>query len=102
MTAIPARREKASTTEGSRVGDPLIVVGVDGSAPSWDAFAWAAGEALRAHGRIVAVFATSIIQPGEALGAVPLGYAAATDARDEMAEKLAEKSPGVPRHSVSK
>jgi nucleotide-binding universal stress UspA family protein len=90
MTAIPARREKArATTEGSGVGDPLIVVGVDGSAPSWDAFAWAAGEALRTHGRILAVFATSLIQPGEALGGAPLGYAAATDARDELAEKLA-------------
>ena len=89
MTAIPARRDKASATESSLVGDPLIVVGVDGSAPSWDAFAWAAGEALRTHGRIVAVYTTSLIQPGEALGAAPLGYAAATDARDKMAEKLA-------------
>jgi nucleotide-binding universal stress UspA family protein len=65
-------------------------VGVDGSAPSWDAFAWAAGEARRANGRIVAVFVTSLIEPEEALGSTaPLGYAAAVEARDQLAEELA-------------
>jgi nucleotide-binding universal stress UspA family protein len=73
-------------------GRPTLVVGVDGSAPSWDAFAWAAGEARRGNGRIVAVFVTSIIEPEEALGpTAPLGYAAAADARDQITEALADE-----------
>jgi hypothetical protein len=31
----------------------VIVVGLDGSPTSWDAFAWAAGEAIRAYGGLV-------------------------------------------------
>jgi nucleotide-binding universal stress UspA family protein len=51
--------------------------------------AWAAGEARRGDGRIVAVFVTSLIEPEEALGSTaPLGYAAAADARDQMAGEL--------------
>src|SRR5580704_12715835 len=91
MTGASFVEEKAEdNTEGDGVGRAVIVVGVDGSAPSWDAFAWAAGEARRADGRIVAVFVTSLIEPEEALGSTaPLGYAAAADARDQMAEELA-------------
>src|SRR5580704_17295345 len=91
MTVIPLTEgtagDNAAVDEPSR---PTLVVGVDGSAPSWDAFAWAAGEARRGNGRIVAVFVTSVIEPQEALGSTaPLGYAAAADARDQMAEELA-------------
>ena len=66
----------------------VIVVGVDGSAPSWDAFAWGASEALRSNGRIVAVFVTPLIEP-ELGSTAPLGYAAAAEARDGMAKELA-------------
>jgi nucleotide-binding universal stress UspA family protein len=90
MTAIPTNKDEAGdTSTAAYVGNPLIVVGIDGSAPGWDAFAWAAGEALRSNGRVVAVFATSVIEPGEAIGSAPLGYAAAVDARDAMAKELA-------------
>ena len=91
MTAVPiVERRAGDNAAADGIGRPLLVVGVDGSAPSWDAFAWAAGEALRGNGRIVAVFATSLIEPEEALGSTaPLGYAAAVDARDQMAEELA-------------
>jgi nucleotide-binding universal stress UspA family protein len=74
------------------IGRRTLVVGVDGSAPSWDAFAWAAGEATRGNGRIIAVFVTSLIEPEEALGpTAPLGYAAAADARDQITEELADE-----------
>jgi nucleotide-binding universal stress UspA family protein len=54
--------------------------------------AWAAGEALRSNGRIVAVFVTAVMEPGEGLGSTgPLGHAAAVDARDELAEELANE-----------
>jgi nucleotide-binding universal stress UspA family protein len=93
MTAVPAGKEEAGDMgAGGHVGRPTIVVGVDGSTPSWDAFAWAAGEALRSGGRIVAVFVSSLIDPGEALGSTaPLGYSAAVDARDEVAQELADE-----------
>ena len=93
MTVIPLTEgtagDNAAVDDPSR---PTLVVGVDGSAPSWDAFAWAAGEARRGNGRIVAVFVTSLIEPEEALGpTAPLGYAAAAGARDQMTEELADE-----------
>ena len=91
MTAIPITEGSAADDAAADdAGRPMLVVGVDGSAPSWDALAWAAGEARRCNGRIVAVFVTSLIEPEEALGSTaPLGYAAAADARDQMAGELA-------------
>jgi hypothetical protein len=77
VTAAPTRVEKAADNASGHVGGPLIAVGVDGSAQSWDAFAWAVGEALQRNGRIVAVFVTWLLEPGEALGGAPLGYTAA-------------------------
>lgn len=91
MTAMPMeQRNSGDNAAADQVGRPTLVVGVDGSAPSWDALAWAAGEARRANGRIVAVFATSLIEPEEAFGVTaPLGYAVAEQTRDQMAERLA-------------
>jgi nucleotide-binding universal stress UspA family protein len=91
MTAIPiAQGNNGENATADYVGRPMLVVGVDGSAPSWDAFAWAAGEARRGNGRIVAVFATSLIEPEEAFGTTaPLGYAVAQETRNQMAEQLA-------------
>src|SRR5580693_735785 len=91
MTVMPVTEGKAGDKLAiDHIGRPTLVVGVDGSAPSWDAFAWAAGEARRGNGRIVVVFVTSLIEPEEALGSTaPLGYAAASEARDQMAKELA-------------
>lgn len=91
MTAVPVAEGRAGDNAApDDVGRPVLVVGVDGSAPSWDAFAWAAGEARRGNGRIVAVFVTSIMEPEEALGSTaPLGFVAAANARGQMAEELA-------------
>jgi nucleotide-binding universal stress UspA family protein len=41
----------------------VIVVGLDGSPASWDAFCWAAGQATRARGSLIAVYATSAVAP---------------------------------------
>ena len=117
MTAVPVAQGNAGDdVSADDSGRPMLVVGVDGSAPSWDALAWAAGEAKRGNGRIVAVFVTPAIQPEEALGSTaPLGYAAAVDARDQVAEELADEvarrcrrarrqgeiHPGSGRHSAS-
>jgi nucleotide-binding universal stress UspA family protein len=91
MTATTiAQGKNEDNATADYVVRPILVVGVDGSAPSWDAFAWAAGEARRGNGRIVAVFVTSLIEPEEAFGTTaPIGYAFAKEARDQMAEQLA-------------
>jgi nucleotide-binding universal stress UspA family protein len=90
MTAVPVTEPKAGAEAlGGDARRQVIVVGVDGSAPSWDAFAWAAGEARRVNGRVIAVYVTPLIQPEEALGfTAPLGYGAAADARDQVADEL--------------
>ncbi len=74
----------AGTTD---VGPPVIVVGLDGSPASWDAFSWAAGEAGRSGGRLVAVFVTPVVEPAVAMG-TPLVYVAAEQARAEVADQL--------------
>jgi nucleotide-binding universal stress UspA family protein len=38
---------------------PVVVVGIDGSNTSWEAFWWACGEGRRLGGRLVAVFVSS-------------------------------------------
>jgi nucleotide-binding universal stress UspA family protein len=67
---------------------PVIVVGLDGSPASWDAFAWAAGEAVRSNGSLIAVYATPAVEPDAAFGG-PFDYAAAEQARQEAARLLA-------------
>jgi nucleotide-binding universal stress UspA family protein len=66
---------------------PVIVVGLDGSPTSWDAFFWAAGQAGRAGGRLIAVYVTPFVQPVVAVG-VPFDYAAAEQIRQEVAGQL--------------
>jgi hypothetical protein len=56
--------------------EPVIVVGLDGSPTSWDAFTWAAVEATRTHGRLIAVYVAPAVEPGAEFGA-PLNYGAA-------------------------
>jgi nucleotide-binding universal stress UspA family protein len=51
----------------------VIVVGLDGSPASWDAFCWAAGQAARARGSLIAVYANSATTPVPVPG--DFGYA---------------------------
>jgi len=87
---------------------PVIVVGLDGSPTSWDAFSWAAGEAVRANGRLVAVYVTPAIEPVAAVTVgVPLDWAAAAQARQQDAGQLKDDAEqrardlGVPLRFVS-
>ena len=91
MTAVPVTEGKAGDDAAAEpIGRPVLVVGVDGSDPSWDAFAWAAGEARRCRGRVIAVFVTPLAEPEAALSiSAPYNYEAAVEARDQMAEELA-------------
>jgi nucleotide-binding universal stress UspA family protein len=70
---------------------PVIVVGLDGTRASWDAFCWAAGQAARSNGSLIAVYATPAVEPLAAVG-VPFDYAAAEQARQETAGQLADEA----------
>ncbi len=63
----------------------VIVVGLDGSPASWDAFCWAAGQATRARGSLIAVYVTSAVTP---VVPVPGDFAYAEQAAQEVAAEL--------------
>jgi nucleotide-binding universal stress UspA family protein len=90
MTAIPVPDGKAGDRAATQhIGRPVLVVGVDGSDPSWDAFAWAAGEARRCNGRIIAVFVGPLAEPEAALGiGAPYNYEAAAEVTDRLTAEL--------------
>jgi nucleotide-binding universal stress UspA family protein len=70
----------------------LIVVGIDGSDTSWDAFCWACGETNRLEGRTVAVFVGPISGAASATftgAAIPYGTIQQSIA--DQAEKLSEQ-----------
>jgi nucleotide-binding universal stress UspA family protein len=70
---------------------PVIVVGLDGSSTSWDALSWAAGEATRSNGSLVAVYVTPEVE-SVALFPESLGYGAVEEARDEVARQLKDEA----------
>jgi nucleotide-binding universal stress UspA family protein len=91
-------RDEDSTVSGAqrsiravKSAAPLIVVGLDGSSPSWDAFSWAAGEAIRCNGSLVAVYITPEVEPVTTFGE-SLGYAEVEQARDEVARELRDEA----------
>jgi nucleotide-binding universal stress UspA family protein len=86
-----ASRSQDSPVSSGRGTAPVIVVGLDGSPTSWDAFSWAAGEATRSNGSIVAVYVTPVVDP-VALYGETAGYAAVEQARDEVAAQLKDQA----------
>jgi nucleotide-binding universal stress UspA family protein len=69
------------------VAAPVIVVGLDGSPSSWDAFCWAAGEAVRINGRVVAVYVMPLTEAAAGFG-MPYDYAGLEQARQEVGDEL--------------
>lgn len=80
-------RRPSQVRDENRLASPVIVVGLDGSPSSWDAFCWAAGEAARIHGKVVAVYVTPYAEVVAAFG-VPYDYAGVEQARQEVAAEL--------------
>jgi nucleotide-binding universal stress UspA family protein len=56
-TPSPQRPVQPTVTKGTRAA--TVIVGLDGSDTSWDAFCWACGECRRAGGRIMALFVSA-------------------------------------------
>jgi nucleotide-binding universal stress UspA family protein len=81
-------------------GDPVnprVVVGIDGSDTSWDAFCWACGETRRLGGRTVAVFVGPIAAAASASATAAFAGAAVaygaiqqsmTDQADELGDQV--------------
>ncbi|MDT4892029.1 MAG: hypothetical protein QOE97_1064 [Pseudonocardiales bacterium] len=85
--AAPQRDADATINNASRV----IVVGLDGSPTSWDAFAWAAGVAVRGKCQLVAVHVLPITEPAAAFG-VPFDFSGVETARQEIAADLKDEA----------
>jgi nucleotide-binding universal stress UspA family protein len=54
------RPDPLSAAHGIAVSTTVVVVGIDGSETSWDAFWWACGEVRRLNGHLLAVFVSPI------------------------------------------
>lgn len=78
------REPGASEYDAAR---PVIVVGLDGSRSSWDAFCWAVGEAGRRNGRVVAVYVVPLTDAGTAFGA-PFDYNGIEQANHDVADEV--------------
>jgi nucleotide-binding universal stress UspA family protein len=91
MTQDPALRRSRDAASGTDSAARVIVVAVDGSPTSWDAFAWAAGVAARGNGKLVAVHVLPLTEPSAAFG-VPFDYAVVETARREIAAELKDEA----------
>ena len=87
MTQDPAVQRTQDPACRAGPAEPIIVVGVDGSPTSWDAFSWAAGQAMRSNGKLIVVYVMPLIEPAAALGA-PYDYVGVENAREEIAGEL--------------
>jgi nucleotide-binding universal stress UspA family protein len=82
---------QAAPENPAGVRQPVIVVGLDGSPTSWDAFAWASGEAARSNGTLTAVYATPWVEQVAPFGP-PFDQAAAEQAWQQAAEQLHDEA----------
>src|SRR5689334_19742761 len=84
--------ERPQNPEGQiRAAAPVIVVGVDGSPTSWDAFDWAAQEARRIGGRLVAVHVMSSADPAAAFG-LSFDYPDVIEAQQALVGELKDEA----------
>ena len=85
---------------GGRVTAAVVVVGLDGSETSWDAFWWAYGETQRLNGQLVAVFVSSstaacmAAMPSAAAGVAVSDYVVVEQADAAEAMSLRAKVQG--------
>jgi nucleotide-binding universal stress UspA family protein len=80
-------RPRSSVAKRDDPAEPVIVVGLDGSPTSWDAFCWAVGEAARRDARVIAVYVIPITDVGCVFG-VPFDYTNIERAKQEVADQI--------------
>jgi nucleotide-binding universal stress UspA family protein len=94
MDPGPQRRDRVHDTSASSAS-AVVVVGIDGSNTSWDAFCWACGETRRLGGRTVAVFVgpTSGVASATAasFGGAVVAYGAIQQTMTDQAEELGDQ-----------
>jgi nucleotide-binding universal stress UspA family protein len=87
-------REHVLDSSGQLV-NARVVVGIDGSDTSWDAFCWACGETRRLGGRAVAVFVGPDSGAASATAAASSGavvaYTAIQQSMTDQAEQLSDQ-----------
>jgi nucleotide-binding universal stress UspA family protein len=87
VTQDAEARRWAHAPEPTNGAAPAIVVGLDGSPSSWDAFCWAVGEAVRIGAKLVAVYVIPFTEAPAAFD-VPYDYAGVERARREVVDEL--------------
>jgi nucleotide-binding universal stress UspA family protein len=94
MAMIPTQTDGLPNSPTGAGASPaqVIVVGLDGSPTSWDAFCWATGEATRTNGRLIAVYVSPVVEGAASAVGVPFDYAAAEQARTEVAAELSDEA----------
>jgi nucleotide-binding universal stress UspA family protein len=95
MEHSPQPRDSVHDAGGDSV-NAKVVVGIDGSGTSWDAFCWACGETRRLGGRTVAVFVGPTPGAASATAAASLtgtavAYGAVQQSIADQAEQLADQ-----------
>jgi nucleotide-binding universal stress UspA family protein len=98
MESSPQHRDRLTTTPDA-MPTTVIVVGIDGSDSSWDAFWWASGEAHRLHGRVVATFVSptadaNVLVASAALAGTLFDYAAIDKISADRFEHLKHQIEG--------
>jgi nucleotide-binding universal stress UspA family protein len=83
MSATPEQNSDTAANNAPRV----IVVGLDGSRSSWNAFAWATGSAARSNGQLVAVHVMALTGPADEFG-VPFDHSSLVTTRQAIADEL--------------
>lgn len=92
MSEVQPQSHSLDTSTDNDSESPLvIVVGLDGSPTSWDAFSWAAGHAAAGHGQLIAVYVAPPTAAGVAVGA-PIDYVAVEQAREEVVAQLKDQA----------
>lgn len=66
----------------------MCLVGLDGSATSWDAFIWAAGEAKRSAARLIAAYVVPQPLPLSPAPGVTTGFSIHQDAESQVGTEL--------------
>jgi nucleotide-binding universal stress UspA family protein len=88
------RRDQVHESSGQPV-NARVVVGIDGSQTSWDAFCWACGETRRLGGRAVGVFVGPFSGAGSGTAAIFAGavvaYGVIEQTMTDQAEQLSDQ-----------